>query len=170
MKMQFRVDVGLLILFLAFVAFFWGFLEIGIDLAEHRIIYILEADSSRYSDYMRDAFFFCILPPAAGLAFSIIALAKIRKSPTRFFDRWLPIVVAGGFFFLLGAYGLWWTYTHYLDVIHWVNAYGYMNIADLTLKICLAVIVGHILWMLAGILFMLSPCLKRCRRKDPMNS
>ena len=166
--MRFRVDVGLLIFSLAFVVSFWCVgLKIGIDLAEWgRIAYILEANPNRYLEYLRDALLFGVLPPAVGLAYSIIAFAKERKSPTGVLDQWLPMTVAGGFFFSWGVYGLWWTYTHYLDVIHLVKAYGYMNIADLILKICSAVIVGYILWILAGTLFMLSPYLKRHRVKN----
>lgn len=106
-KMQFRVDVGSLIFPLAFIVSFWGNLGIGIDLAEHRIIYILEANPSRYFEYMRDAFLFCILPPAVGLAYSIIAFAIERKTPTvvRVRDV-LPLIVVGGFFFLWEVYGL----------------------------------------------------------------
>jgi hypothetical protein len=165
-KMRFHVQVGLLILALAFVVSFWGNLGIGIDLAEHRIIYILEANPNRYLEYMRDVFLFCILPPAVGLIFSIIAFARERKSPTGVLDWRLPLTVVGIFFFSWGVYELWWTYTHYLNVIHWANTYGYVNIADLILKVCFAVMVGHILWVLAGTLCMLSPYLKRHRRKN----
>jgi hypothetical protein len=78
-KIQFRVDVGSLILAFAFVVSFWSGLGIGIYLAEHRIIYVLEANPNRYFEYMRDAFLFCILPPAVGLAYSIIAFAREKK-------------------------------------------------------------------------------------------
>jgi hypothetical protein len=153
-KIQFRVDVGSLILAFAFAASFWGGLGIGIDLAEHRIIYILKANPNRYFEYMRDAFLFCILPPAVGLAYSIIAFAR-EKTPT-VLRWWLPLMAVGGFFFLWGVYGLWWTYTSYLDVIRWMNAYDSVQTVDLILKVCSAIIAGHIL--------MLSPRLKRRRK------
>lgn len=159
--MQYRVEVGLLILSLAFVVSFFGGLGIGIDLGEQRIIYILEANPDRYILYMRDAFLFCILPPAAGLVFSIIAFVREKKSPTGVLKKWwLPLMVVGGFFFFWGIYGVWWTYTNYLDVIRMVNAYGPAEIADLILKVCLAIWIGDILWMFAGVLFMLSPIFK----------
>jgi len=164
-KMQFRVDVGSLILAFAFIVSFWGGLGIGIDLAEHRIIYILDANPNRYFEYMRDAFLFYILPPAVGLAYSIIAFARERKTRAVVLRWWLPLMVVGGFFFLWGVYGLWWTYTSYLDVIRWINAYDSVQTADLILKVCSAMIAGHILWVSAGILFMLSPRLKRRREK-----
>jgi hypothetical protein len=138
---------------------------IGIDLAEQRIIYILEANPNRYFEYMRDVFLFCIFPPASGLAYNIIAFARERKSPTGVFDWWLPLSVVGIFFFLWGSLGLWGTYAAYLDITHRVNAYGTLEIADLILKVCLVVIVGHILWLLAGLLFMLSPVFKMMLRK-----
>lgn len=169
--MRCRVEVGLLILSFAFVVSFWGGgLGIGIDLAERRIIPILEANPNRYLEYMRVAFLFCILPPATGLVFSIIAFAREKKSPTGVLRWWLPLTVVGGFFFFWGVYGLWWTCTHYLDVINWVNAYGPVEIADLILKVCLAVIVGDILWVFTGVLFMLSPMFKMMlREKNPYN-
>jgi len=75
-----------------------GCLGIGIDLVEHRIIYILEANSNRYFEYMRDTFLFCILPPAVGLAYSIIAFA--REKTLTVVLRWrLPLMAVGGFFF-----------------------------------------------------------------------
>jgi len=156
----FRVEVGLLVLSLAFVVSFFGGLGIAIDLGEHRIIPILEANPHRYLDYMRDAILFLILPLAVGLAFSIIAFIRERKSPTGVLERWLPLMVVGGFFFFRGVYEVWWTYTNYLDVIRWLHAYGPAEIADLVLKVCLTVWIGDILWMFAGFLFMLSPIFK----------
>ena len=155
----FRVEVGLLVLSLAFVVSFFGGLGIAIDLGEYRIIYILEANPDRYILYMRNAFL-SILPLAAGLAYSIIAFVRERKSPTGVLKWWLPLMVVGGFFFFWGIYRAWWTYTNYLDVIRMVNAYGSVEIADLILKVCLAVWIGDILWMFAGFLFMLSPAFK----------
>ena len=46
-----------------------------------------------------------------------------------------------------------------------VNAYSPVEIADLILKVCLAVWIGDILWMFAGFLFMLSPIFKMMARK-----
>ena len=166
--MQYRVEVGLLILSLAFVVSFFGGLGIGIDLGEYRIIYILEANPDRYILYMRDAFL-SILPLAAGLAYSIIAFIRERKSPTGVLKWWLPLMVVGGFFFFWGIYRVWWTYTNYLNVIGWLHAYGHgpIEIADLILKVCLTVWIGDILWMFAGFLFMLSPVFKIARARIP---
>jgi len=123
--MRCRVEVGLLILTLAFVASFFGGLGIGIDLGEwHRIISILEANPNRYLEYMRDTLFFCVLPPAVGLAYSIIALVREKKSPTGVLEWWLPLTVAGCFFFFWGVLCLRFTYTCYIDAIYWVNAYS----------------------------------------------
>jgi len=163
--MQYRVEVGLLILSLAFVVSFFGSLGIGIDLGEHRIIPILEANPYRYTEYMLDAFLFLILPLAVGLAYSIIAFVRERKSPTGVLEWWLPLVVVGGFFFFWGVYGVLWTYTNYLDVIQLLHAYGPAEIADLILKVCLVVWIGDILWMFAGVLFMLSPIFKMMLRE-----
>jgi len=164
--MQYRVEVGLLILTLAFVVSFFGGLGIAIDLSEWgRIIHILEANPDRYILYMRDAFLYLILPLAVGLAYSIIAFVRERKSPTGVLEWWLPLMVVGGFFFFWGVYRVWWTYTNYLDVIRMVNEYGSVGIAGRILKVCLGVWIGDVLWMFAGFLFMLSPVFKMMARK-----
>lgn len=163
--MRWPVEVGLLILSLAFlVSFFSG---IYIDLAEGRIIYILEANPHRYLEYMRDAFLYLILPLTVGLAYSIIAFVRERKSPTGVLEWWLPLMLVGGFFFFWGIYGGWRVYTNYLDVIRVVNEYGHpVEIANI-LKFCLGLWIGDILWMFAGFLFMLSPIFKMMlREKD----
>jgi len=144
---------------------FFGGLGIAIDLGEHRIRYILEANPHRYILYMLNAFLYLILPLAAGLAYSIIAFVRERKSPTGVLKWWLPLMVIGGFFFSWGIYRAWWTYTNYLDVIRMVNEYGSVEIADLILKVCIAVWIGDILWMFAGFLFMFSPVFKMMVRE-----
>jgi len=154
------VEVGLLFLSLAFVVSFFGGLGIGIDLGEYRIIPTLEANPDRYIEYMLDAFLYLILPLTVGLAYNIMAFVRERKSPTGVLAWWLPLMGVGGFFFFRGVYGIWWTYTNYLDVVQMVN----VEIADLILKVCLAVWIGDILWMFAGFLFMLSPVFKRVLR------
>jgi len=159
--MRFRVEVGLLILAFAFVISFWSSLELGIDLGEQRIIPLLEANPDRYLEYMRDVFLFCILPPAAGLIYSIIAFVREAKTSTAVLRWRLPLMVVGGFFFLWGAYGVWWIYNDYLNVINWINKYGPVEIADPILKVCLAAIIGSILWLFAGLLFMLTPIFKK---------
>lgn len=163
--MRWPVEVGLLILSLAFVVSF--FAGIGIDLAEYRIIDILEANPGRYIEYMLDAFLYYVFPPAVGLVFSIIAFVRERKSPTGVLEWWLPLMVVGGFFFFWGVYGVWWTYTNYLDVIGRLHAYGSAEISGLIRKVCLTVGIGDIVWMFAGFLFMLSPVFKMMlREKD----
>jgi hypothetical protein len=163
--MRWPVEVGLLILSLAFVVSFFG--GVGIDLAEYRIIDILEANPGRYIEYMLDAFLYYVFPPAVGLVFSIIAFVRERKSPTGVLEWWLPLMVVGGFFFFWGVYGVWWTYTNYLDVIGWLHAYGSVEISDLIRRVCLTVGIGDIVWMFAGFLFTLSPVFKvMLREKD----
>lgn len=137
---QFRVDVGLLILTLASIASFYGGMSVTMDLSEYwHLIAILEANPHRYMEYMLNAFLYLILPPAVGLVYSIIAFVKDKKSPTGVLEQWLPPVV-GCLFFFWGIYGLRWTYARYFDVMR-----SHMEIADLILKICLAVWVGFTL-------------------------
>jgi hypothetical protein len=160
--MQFHVELGLLILSLAFAVSFFGGLTAIIDFGEYwRLIAILEGNPHRYIEYMLNAFLYLILPPAVGLAYSVIAFIRERKSPTGVLKWWLPLTVFGCFFLIWGIYGFQWTYTHYCYAIRWAN----VDIADLILKVCLAVWMGDILWMFAGVLFMLSPIFKMMLRE-----
>ena len=163
--MRFRVEVGLLILVFAFVVSFWGSLGISIDLGEQRIIPLLEANPDRYLEYMRDMFLFCILPPAAGLIYSTIAFVRERKTSTAVLRWRLLLMVVGGFFVLWGVYGVWWIYNDYLNVINWINMYGPVEIADSILEICLAAIIGNILWLVTGFLLVLTPILKNANEE-----
>jgi len=162
-----RVEVGLLLLPLVFVVSFFGGLGIAIDLSEWgRIIHILEANPHRYIEYMLDAFLYLILPLTVCLVYNIIAFVRERKSPTGVLKWWLPLMFFGGFFFFWGIYGVWWTYTNYLDLIRMVNEYGHpVEIANLIQKVCIAVWIGDILWMFTGFLFMLSPAFKMVQRE-----
>jgi len=159
--MQFRVEFGLLILLLAFLVSLFGGMNVTIDLAEHwRLIAIIEANPHRYLDYMLNGFLYLILPPAVGLAFSIIAFIRERNSPTGILKWWLPLAVFGGFFFFWGVYTLRWTYTHYYDARHGLELYGSMDTANLILPVYATASLGGILWIFAGVLFMLSPAFK----------
>jgi len=165
--MQYHVEVGLLILALAFIVSFFLGLGVHIDLNEYwRFIAILEANPNYYLGSMRDAFLYLILPPAVGLAFSIIALIRERKSPTGIFDKWwLPLAVIGGFFSFWGVYGLWWEYNRYLDAIRWVNFCGSVDIMEPLLAVYATAWVGNVLWLFAGVLFTLSPVFKMMLRE-----
>jgi len=155
--MRFRVEVGLLILSLAFAVSIFGGLSVCMD---WHLTATLEWNPHRYLDYVWDAFLFLILPPAVGLAYSIIAFVRERKSPTGVLKRWLPLTVFGGFFFLWGVLTLRFSYLNYCEVVRWVDAYGAAYIADLITKIYVAASVGRILWLFTGLLFMLSPVFK----------
>jgi len=160
--MRCRVEVGLFILTLAFIVSFWGGLGINIDLGEQRIVFSLEANPDHYWYYIRDVFLFLILPPAVGLAYSTIAFVREKKSPTGVLKWWLPLTIAGCFFFVWGALCLRFTYACYLDAIDGANALNTsMEIANLISKVCVAAMVGGILWLFAGLLFMLSPIFKK---------
>lgn len=159
--MRFRVEVGLLILSLAFVVFFFGGLNVHIGLAESwRLVVILEANPHRYLSYILDAILYLILPPAIGLAFNIIAFIRERKSPIGVFEWWLPLAVFGGFFFFWGAFGLRRMYTHYIDAIQEANAFSFVDITNSILAVYVTASVGYIIWLFSGVLFMLSPVFK----------
>ena len=105
MKRILSIDVGLFILALAYVVSFFGGLNVTLDLGE-RIDNILQANPNRYWTYAQDAVIFLVLPPAIGVALSIIAYVKEIKSPTGILKTyWLPPNAFRGFLFVLG--GLW---------------------------------------------------------------
>ena len=159
--MQFRVEVSLLVLSVAFVVSFFGGLNVTIDLSEYwRLVAILEANPNRYLGYVRDAFLYLILPPAVGLAFSSAAFIRERKSPTGVFKWWIPLAVFGGFFFFWGVYSLQWTHIQYCEAIHEAKLYSSVDIAGPILTVCATASVGSILWLLTGVLFMLLPVFK----------
>ncbi len=160
-KMRCRVEVSMLILSVAFVVSFFGGLNVTIDLSEYwRLVAILEANPNRYLGYVRDALLYLILPPAVGLAFSSAAFIRERKSPTGVFKWWIPLAVFGGFFFVWGVYSLQWNYTQYCEAIHEAKLYSSVDIAGPILAVCATASVGSILWLLAGVLFLLSPVFK----------
>jgi hypothetical protein len=162
-KMQFCVEVGLLILSLSFIVSLFGSVGlVGLG-EEWRLIVVLEENPHHYLEYMRREFLYLILPPAVGLAFSIIGYMRERKSPTGVLGWWLPLAVFGGFFFLWGLLGLWWTYASYCDALA-EAVYSSVDLAGPLLAVYAMVWVGGILWLIAGVLFMLSPLFKMMLR------
>lgn len=155
--MQFRVEAGLLILSITFVVFLFGGLNVRVGLGETwRLIAILEANPHRHLAYIRDAFLYFVLPPAVGLAFSIIAFIRETKSPTGVLEWWLPLTVFGGFFFFWGTLELWLIYSSYSDVLHSATK----DISNRILPAYAVVSLGCVLWIFTGVLFMLSPAFK----------
>jgi len=162
--MRWPVEVGLLILSLAFVVSLFTGVWIG---ETWRLGVILEANPHVYAEYVWDAFLYYVLPPAVGLVFSVIAFVRERKSPTGVLKWWLPLMGFGGFFFFWGVYGVLGTYGDYLSAMRWLHLHGPAEIADLIVKVCLGVWIAGVLWILAGVLFMLSPIFKMMlREKD----
>lgn len=155
------VEVGLLILSVAFVVSFFGGLNVSVGLSDYSdLIVILEANPNRYWSYIQEAVIFLILPPAVGLTFSIIGFVREKKSPTGVLSLWLPLMAFGVFFFFWGLLGLRAVYTSYCVATHWIDLYGPTEIADLILPIYATTLAGEILWVFAGALFILSPMFK----------
>jgi hypothetical protein len=160
------VEVGLLILSVAFVVSFFGDLNVSVGLSDYSdLIVILEANPNRYWSYMQEAVIFLILPPAVGLTFSITGFVRERKSPTGVLSLWLPLMVFGAFFFFWGLLGLRAVYTSYCAATHWIDLYYPTEIADLILPIYATALVGKILWVFAGVLFIFSPMFKMLLNK-----
>jgi len=157
MKRIFGVDVGLLILSLAFIFSFFGGLNVTLDLGD-RLVGILQANTNQYWNYVRDALLYLVLPPAIGLLFSIIGYVNEVKSPSGILDvYWLHLTVFGVFFSFLGVYGVYWTYGEYvLDISLARNVFHSVEIASLVTNIYLYVWLSNAFWIIAGILFVTS--------------
>jgi hypothetical protein len=164
--MRSYIGVGLLILSISFPVSLFGGFDVTQTLAEGRLCHILMENPQSYVDYVQDAFHYMILLPAVGLVFSIIAFIKEAIYPTEVLDKlWLSLTVFGGFFLFWGVYGLSWDLNSYSEDSRWANMYSLVNIAEPLRAVYTAVSVGYILWICAGILFMLSLIFKLMLRK-----
>lgn len=162
--MQCRVDVGFLILAFAFTVSLWSGLLLGIylGLSEGIIGY-----SELYWDYIWYVFLFQILPPAISLVFSTVAFVRETKRPTGIINEfWLPLTIFGGFFFLWGAFGSVWTWGLYAKTEKFMTAtYVPAAVKEYTIEAYEMVSAGFIVWLFAGILFMLSPAFRVVLRR-----
>ncbi|MDH5690945.1 MAG: hypothetical protein OEY81_05905, partial [Candidatus Bathyarchaeota archaeon] len=110
----------LLILSLVFAVYLFGGLTVTIDVGENRIILILEYNPNRYWDYMRNAFVFLVLPPAVGLAFTVVAFVRQMRNSSNGLHGvlCLPLIVVGGFLFWWGLRGARWMCSYYHNALH----------------------------------------------------
>lgn len=171
-KMRSYVGVGLLILSLAFSVFFFGGFNLTFDLINNPgIVGAFKAYPNLYLNYIKEAFLFLILPPATGLAVSIIAFVKEIKHSTGIFDKfWFHLAAFGGFFFLWGALGNVWTWGSFFEaeeyLVHLMEtSYGFAGIKEHVLEVYETVSVGYILWLFAGALFVFLPLFEMALRK-----
>jgi hypothetical protein len=159
--MQFYLEAGLIILALAFPVSFFAGLSVTIPLAEKRVLIALRENPESYLNYVRDAFLSMILLPVAGLGFSIVGFMREIKHPTGILDKWWHLLtIFGAFFFSWGAYMLSWTLDNYSEVSQGAGTSSSLDILRPLRTVYAAVLVGDILWLLAGILFMLSPAFR----------
>lgn len=162
MKRVFSIEVGPIILVLAFFISLSPFGTGVLFTLGDNIVDILVADPNQHLMQMLWAFFFLILPPLAGLIFSIIAYVSEMKSPTGKLEaNWIPLTALGVFFFLWGFNGYRWTNAVYpSDIDKAINFYHSTQAATLVSDIYMAVSTSFLLWVSAGILLMTSPILK----------
>ncbi|MDH5746779.1 MAG: hypothetical protein OEZ21_07485 [Candidatus Bathyarchaeota archaeon] len=152
----------LLILSITFAVHLFGF--VTIPLAEnYRLVITLEYNPNRYWGYMRDAFVFLILPPAVGLAFTVVAFVRERRRYPNGLRGvlCLPLMVVGGFLFWWGLRGARWMCSCYHNAFHlcsfWLDLpLAHENIASLIQKICATAGVGFILWLIVGLLWLVA--------------
>jgi len=153
----FRVEFGLLVLAIAFPVSIFN----PVTVTDYNdLIDIFQANPQFYPEYVRDALLYIVLPPAVGLALSILGFLRERKSPTSIPNLWIPLTVFGGIFFLWGILGLQWANASYLDAKKWLGGrlqlQNGMSVADLIQGVYQTASVGYLLWVIAGILFMLT--------------
>jgi hypothetical protein len=149
---------------------FLGSLGVTISLGEQHIVLALENNPQSYSYFIQNTFLFLILPSAVGLAVSIIAFVKEIKHPTGIFNKfWLPLAVFGGLFFFWEACMLWWLHNDYLLATHYMEYYIVVHhgvdIRAPLQTVYTMVKIAYVLWLIAGILYMLSPILKVMLKK-----
>lgn len=155
------VAVGLVILFLAFIVS--SFVSVSIDPLD--LLDVLEAHPNLYLSYVHNALLYLILPVSVGLAFSVLGYIRERKSPTGILDGWPLLMIIGGIFVFWAFLGLQWAYTSYFDAISeahswWVTP-RVAGIDNLILAVYATASVAYILWLFAGVLFMLSPVFRK---------
>jgi len=162
-----RVEVGLIILLFAFIMSL--FCSITID-PPWRLLNILEAHPNLYLSYVRNALLYLILPVSVGLAFSILGYIRERKSPTRVLDGWPLLMIIGGIFVFWAFLWLRFAYTSYFDAISRAHSWSITprvaGIDNLILAVYATASVVGILWLSAGILFMLSPVFRKAIFKE----
>ena len=96
------IEVGLLLLSLAFVLSLW-FPEIRDQ--PWRLIIILEASPTAYITQSNSIILRSILPVAVGLVFSVIGYIREIRSPTGVLGWSLPLAIFGFVFFFWGVFG-----------------------------------------------------------------
>ena len=138
------------------------------------LVGILEHNPDCYLEIMRNGLLFLVLPPAVGLAFTVVAFVRERRNSSNGLRGvlWLPLMVVGGFLSWWGFYGVWWNYDFYLDAIHYAERWSSVDLAEPLLRLYATSAAGDILWLIvgllclfAGLLLMLSPVFKWVREK-----
>ena len=166
----------LLVLSLIFVVHLFGGVTVTAALVDcDYLVGILEHNPDCYLEIMRNALLFLVLPPAVGLAFTVVAFARERRNSSNGLRGvlCLPLMVVGGFLSWWGFTGVWWNYNYYLDAIHNAEVRSSVDLAEPLLRLYATVAAGNILWLIvgllwlvAGLLVMLSGFKVMLRKKD----
>lgn len=153
----FSVDVGLFILFLDLMMFFFPptnpILSFGGNL-----VYVLEANPNAYLQHALLIFFFMLLPQFVGLTFCVVGYIREIRTPTGILDTyWLVLAAFGVLSFLWGYYEfvLWTAPTYASDM-----GFATPQVAAVLPNLYGLVFLWNIIWVVAGVLLITSPILE----------
>ena len=153
------IEVGLLLLSLAFVLLLW-FPEIFDQ--PWRLVILLEASPTAYLTQVNRILLFSILPVVIGLSCSVIGYIREIRSPTGVLGWSLPLAIFGFVFLFWGVFGLNFYRISYPKALAEAERYFVEGswVKSSVTAIYLTAFVARIIWIATGVLFMLSPIFK----------
>lgn len=161
--------LGASLVVLSFAFFFSIFVSTGMFYGEsYHIVVVLEADPQAYTGYVEGTVFSGVLPIAASLALFIIACLKGRETPTDSLRNWL-LIILGGLCVFWGSLYFHASYVSYSDAIVAARGFDIINIDGSVLAIYTTYGLVAILWLTAGLLFIIMSAHKLLQVKKSLN-
>lgn len=148
------------LLFFLFCISFVGILEA----AEPNIVPRLEADPDRYLRYVQNGVLFLFLPALGEICFIIVVHVGRGKIRSELLDWWSILLTFGIVFFSFGVFGIIYSIHSYYGAINYALLENNSNIQFHIWAVYTTAAIGLILWMLAGVLFILLPLHRRSKR------
>jgi hypothetical protein len=158
----------LIILLLSLFLSIFG--SVGVFYGEsYHVVVILEANPQRYVDNVLHIFLYLILPIAASLTFFIITCIKRRETPTEGLSNWL-LIIFGGFCVLWGYRYFEASYVSYFNTIMMAHDWHISNIDGSLLAIYTAYGLVGILWLITGVVFIITSAHKLLKSRRACNN
>ena len=160
--------LGASLIILLFSLFLSIFVSTGIFYGEsYHVVVVLEANPQAYTGYVEDTVFCGVLPIAASLAFFIITCIKGRETPTEGLRNWL-LIILGGFCALWGYLYFEASYVSYFDTIMMAHDSHISDIDGSLLAIYTAYGLVSILWLITGVVFIITSAHKLLQIKKSL--